>query len=147
VGQPDICEPLSKDQCDAVDRGTSTAGGWSRYVLPMTKYGPIIATEFGSFDCSSPFVTEFMDYSDTYGVSYTAWALWPQDNGGTLNMGSCSYPSVNEPFPNLNTPYETDFKVCRSLSECVKSMGQPMRWSGRVIFENIRKHANERATN
>jgi len=26
-------------------------------------------------------------------------------------------------------------------------MGQPMRWSGRVIFENIRKHANERATN
>jgi hypothetical protein len=54
---------------------------------------------------------------------------------------------VNEPFPNLNTPYETDFKVCRSLSECVKYMGQPMRWAGRVIFENIRKHANERAAN
>jgi hypothetical protein len=146
VGQPDVCEPLSKEQCDALDRGTPAAGGWSRYVLPMTKFGPIIATEFGSFDCSSPFVSEFMEYSDKYDVSYTAWALWPQNNGGTLEMGACSYPSINEPFPNLNTPYETDFKVCRNLGECVKAMGQPMRWAGRVIFENIRKHANERAS-
>jgi len=29
----------------------------------------------------------------------------------------------------------------------VKAMGQPMRWAGRAIFENIRKHANERASN
>jgi len=147
VGQPDVCEPLTKEQCDAVDRSTPESGGWSRYVLPMTKFGPVIATEFGSFDCSSPFVSEFMDYSDKYGVSYTAWALWPQNNGGTLNMGSCSYPAVNEAFPNLNTPYDTDFKACRSLSDCVKAMGQPMRWAGHAVFENIRKHANERATN
>jgi hypothetical protein len=144
VGQPDVCEPLGKEQCDAMDRGTAAAGGWSRYVLPMTKFGPIIATEFGSFDCSSPFVSEFMDYSDKYDISDTAWAIWPQNNGGTLEMGSCSYPAVNEPFPNLNTPYETDFKACRNLNDCVKAMGQPMRWAGRVIFENIRKHANER---
>jgi hypothetical protein len=147
VGQPDVCEPLTKEECDAVDRASPAAGGWSRYVLPMTKYGPVIATEFGSFDCSSPFVTEFMSYSDTYGISYTAWALWPQNNGGTLNMGSCSYPAINEAFPNLNTPYDTDFKACRDLSTCVKSMGQPMRWAGQVVFENIRKHANERASN
>ena len=147
VGQPDVCEPLGKDQCDAVDRSSPNAGGWSRYVLPMTKFGPVIATEFGSFDCSSPFVSEFMNYSDAYGISYTAWALWPQNNGVTLNMGSCSYPAINEAFPNLNTPYDTDFKACRNLSDCVKSMGQPMRWAGQVIFENIRKHAGERATN
>jgi hypothetical protein len=147
VGQPDVCEPLTKEQCDAVDRASPAAGGWSRYVLPMAKHGPVIATEFGSFDCSSPFVTELMSFSDTYDVSYTAWALWPQNNGGTLNMGSCSYPAINEAFPNLNEPYETDFKACRSLTDCVKAMGQPMRWAGQVIFENIRKHANERATN
>jgi hypothetical protein len=86
-----------------------------------------------------------MSYSDSYGISYTAWALWPQNNGGTLNMGSCSYPAINEAFPNLNTPYLTDFKACRDLSACVKAMGQPMRWAGQVVFENIRKHANERA--
>ncbi len=147
VGQPDVCEPLTKDQCNAVDRSSPSAGGWSRYVLPMTKFGPVIATEFGSFDCSSPFVTEFMNYSDTYGVSYTAWALWPQNNGGTLNMGSCSYPSINEAFPNLNTPYDTDFKACRDSSACTKAMALPMRWAGQVVFENIRKHANERASN
>ena len=147
VGQPDVCEPLTKDECDAVDRASPTAGGWSRYVLPMAKYGPVIATEFGAFDCSSPFVTEFMNYSDTYGVSYTAWALWPQNNGGTLNMGSCSYPAVNEAFPNLNKPYDTDFKACRNLSDCIKAIGQPMRWAGQAVFENIRKHANERASN
>jgi hypothetical protein len=145
VGQPDVCEPLTQEQCNLVDRATPEAGGWSRYVLPMTQYGPVIATEFGSFDCSSPFVNEFMNYSDTYGVSYTAWALWPQNNGGTLNMGSCSYPAVNEAFPNLNTPYDTDFKTCRTLSDCVKAMAQPMRWAGQLVFENIRKHANDRA--
>ena len=147
VGQPDVCEPLTKEQCDVVDRGSPDAGGWSRYVLPMTKFGPVIATEFGSFDCSSPFVSEFKSYSDTFGVSYTAWALWPQNNGGTLNMGSCSYPAVNEAFPNLNKPYDTDFKACRNLSDCVKAMGQPMRWAGQAVFENIRKHANDRAAN
>jgi hypothetical protein len=147
VGQPDVCEPLTQDQCNAIDRSTPAAGGWSSYVLPMTKYGPVIATEFGSFDCSSPFVTEFMSYSDSYDVSYTAWALWPQNNGGTLNMGSCSYPAINEAFPNLNQPYLTDFKVCRNLASCVQAMGQPMRWAGQVIFDNVRKHANERATN
>ena len=146
VGQPDVCEPMSKEQCDAVDRASPAAGGWSRYVLPMTKYGPAIATEFGSFDCSSPFVSELMDYSDTHGISYTAWALWPQNNGGTLNMGSCSYPAINEAFPNLNSPYLTDFKACRNLSDCVKAMGQPMRWAGHAVFENMRKHANERAS-
>ncbi len=147
VGQPDVCEPLTQAQCQAMDRSSPEAGGWSRYVLPMAKYGPVIATEFGSFDCSSPFVTAFMKYSDTYNISYTAWALWPQINGGTLTMGSCSYPAINEAFPNLNQPYLTDFKVCRNLADCEKAMAQPMRWAGQVVFEDLRKHANERASN
>ena len=45
VGQPDVCEPMTKEQCDAVDRASPAAGGWSRYVLPMAKYGPVIATD------------------------------------------------------------------------------------------------------
>ena len=105
VGQPDVCEPLTQDQCNAIDRSTPAAGGWSSYVLPMTKYGPVIATEFGSFDCSSPFVTEFMSYSDSYDVSYTACGPWPQNNGGTLNMGSMLLPGhqrgLSRPQPAL----------------------------------------------
>jgi hypothetical protein len=27
VGQPDVCEPLGKDQCDAVDRSSPNAAG------------------------------------------------------------------------------------------------------------------------
>ena len=50
-------------------------------------------------------------------------------------------------FPNLNKPYDTDFKACRNLSDCVRAMGQPMRWAGQAVFDNIRKHAGERATN
>lgn len=141
VGQPDVCEPLSQDACNKVDRGSPAAGGWSRYVLPMTQYGPIISTELGTFDCSSPFIAELMDYSDKYDVSYTAWALWPQNNGGTLSMGMCSYPGITEPFPNLNSPYEADFKICKDLSSCETAMKKPMRWAGQYIFDNIAKHA------
>jgi hypothetical protein len=29
----------------------------------------------------------------------------------------------------------------------VKAMSQPMLWVGQALFENIRKHASERASN
>lgn len=138
VGQPDVCEPLTQQQCESLDRSKPEAGGWSRYVLPMSKFGPLISTEFGSFDCSSPFVKELLEYAAQHDISYTAWALWPQNNGGTLEMGMCSYPGITEPFPNLNQPYNADYKVCQVLSECEKVMSKPMRWAGQVIYNDLK---------
>lgn len=144
VGQPDVCEKLSMAECMAVDPATPAAGGWSRYVLPMAKYGPLIATEFGSFDCSSPFVRKFTEYSNRFDISYTAWALWPQNNGGTLDLGMCSYPGITEPFPDFNPPYDADFKVCTNLQDCIGAMSRPMRWSGQVIFQDLKSNVANR---
>src|SRR5262249_29302902 len=56
AGDRGICNALGEADCKRVDPASPSAGGWSKYALPMTNYGPLIATEFGSFDCSSGFV-------------------------------------------------------------------------------------------
>jgi hypothetical protein len=82
-----------------MDWNSPKAGGWSTYVLPMNQFGPLIATEFGTFDCSSAFVKTLLKYATENQISYTAWALWPQDSGGPGGLGACGYPSVMTPVP------------------------------------------------
>ena len=52
TGSPDHCMMRDYFNCTSVDSGSPAAGGWSTYVLPMQQFGPLIATELGSFDCS-----------------------------------------------------------------------------------------------
>ena len=82
AGDRTVCNGKSESECKAVDWSVAERGGWSRYALPMAKYGPLIATEFGSFDCSSGFSTTLMKFMGMFDISYTAWALWPQNSGG-----------------------------------------------------------------
>jgi hypothetical protein len=134
AGDRTICGPKSQAECQATDASTPAAGGWSRYVLPMAKYGPLIATEFGSFDCSSPFVSTLMSYMNKFDISYTAWALWPQNNGGPPGLGSCGYPSVMTPVGDM-----ADFHQCFDASACASLM-QPLPWSGAVTHQNLMSH-------
>jgi hypothetical protein len=67
---------LTEAQCRADNASQATAGGWSTYVLPMQAYGQPIATEHGTFDCSSPHETALLAWGmRACDVSYTAWAL------------------------------------------------------------------------
>jgi hypothetical protein len=79
-GDRTSCAALNRTQCEAMRLGAHwgapAAGGWSKHVMPMNGYGPLFATEFGSFDCSSPFVANLMTYMRQFGLSYTSWALW-----------------------------------------------------------------------
>jgi len=134
AGDRAICNPKSKSECDAVDRGSPAAGGWSKYSLPMTAYGPLIATEFGSFDCSSAYVKTLLGYMSDLGISYTAWALWPQNSGGPDGLGSCGYPSVMTPSSGTG-----DFHECFSASACASLM-QPLPWAGKTTFQDLTSH-------
>ncbi len=134
AGDRTACGSKNKAECLAVDRGSPSAGGWSQYVLPMAKFGPLIATEFGSFDCSSPFVTTLLDYANAYDISYTAWALWPQNSGGPAGLGSCGYPSVM-----TSSPDPGDFRQCFSPAACASLM-QPLPWSGQATFQDLMSH-------
>jgi len=100
----------------------------------MAKYGPLIATEYGSFDCSSGFVQRLLRYMDTLGISYTAWALWPQNSGGPAGLGSCGYPAVTAP-----TTDPGDFHACLDAAACSALM-QPLPWAGKATFDDLQSH-------
>jgi hypothetical protein len=79
---------VTQDNCCAIADDDAAGGGWSKYILPMAQYGPLIATEFGTYDCSSPFYMRFLHWAANNNVSYTAFAVWPQNSGGPGN-GAC----------------------------------------------------------
>lgn len=131
AGDRTLCGDKTQSECESIDRTSPEAGGWSRHVLPMAKYGPLIATEFGSFDCSSAYVTTLLEYMRDFGISYTAWALWSQNSGGPDGLGSCGYPSVMTPAADPG-----DFRTCLTQESC-NSLIQPLPWAGREIHDDI----------
>jgi hypothetical protein len=132
AGDRSVCSNLNSSACNAMDWNSPKAGGWSTYVLPMNQFGPLIATEFGTFDCSSSFVKTLLKYMTQNQISYTAWALWPQDSGGPGGLGACGYPSVMTPVPGSTG----DFRQCFSTAGCTSLM-QPLRWAGKLIYADL----------
>merc|ERR1719323_674538 len=135
AGDRDTCEHLSEEECVNSDWNDGVAGGWSRYVLPMQKYGPLIATEFGPFDCSSPFTATFLEYSARFDISYTAWALWPQNSGGP-GQGACGYPSVMKPSSGDSDGFGKGANNCATRDGCAALL-TPLPWSGVLIQEDM----------
>jgi len=139
AGDKAACQGKTQSACTATDWSSSTAGGWSTYVLPMAKYGPLIATEFGPFDCSSPFTTAFLKWTKQFSVSYTAWALWPQNSGGP-GSGACGYPSVMIPTGgalDASCAFGKCNPNCATLDGCTQLI-QPMGWSGKLVYADIK---------
>jgi hypothetical protein len=134
AGDRTLCGDKDKAACDAVDRASPEAGGWSKYALPIMQYGPLIATEFGTFDCSSGYIKNLLGYMDEYGISYTAWALWPQNSGGPEGLGSCGYPSVIKPAADPG-----DFHACIDPAAC-SSLLEPQPWAGKATFDDLTSH-------
>jgi hypothetical protein len=134
AGDREACNHKDQAACEATDWTQPSAGGWSNYVLPMAKHGPLIATEFGSFDCSSPFVSTLLRYMEELGISYTAWALWPQNSGGPGGLGACGYPSVMTPDGGPG-----DFRKCYDRASCANLI-QPLPWAGEKIAEDMAQH-------
>ncbi len=99
----------------------------------MHQYGPLIATEFGTFDCSSPYVTTLLNYMTAQGISYTAWALWPQNSGGPGGLGACGYPSTMLPSAS------GDFRTCLDGTACNSTIS-PLPWAGSAVFDDLMKH-------
>jgi hypothetical protein len=84
--------------------GCTGTSCYTSQVAPVNANSPVIAGEFGDFDCTGPYVTDFMNWADaqTPKVSYIAWA-WTN--------GSCA----DEPalLKNLNgTPSTYGKAVC-----------------------------------
>jgi len=135
VGDPYSCLWIDESDCDIIDWSSQNAGGWSKWVLPMQNYGPLIATEFGSFDCSSPFVTQFLKWARQFGISYTAWAIWPGDE--VISEEACSYPSISYPSIIPGLGFGQGPVNCTSLAGCQQFI-VPLPYAGVTIAADIR---------
>lgn len=135
AGDRDTCEFLNEQECKDAAWDSGMSGGWSRYALPMAQYGPLIATEFGPFDCSSPFTSTFLEYSARFDISYTAWALWPQNSGGP-GQGACGYPSVMKPSQGDSDGFGKGANNCLSRDSCAELL-EPLPWSGVLIQDDM----------
>ena len=78
------------------------ASGWSKYFLGMQKYGPLIATAFGTFDCSLPYITAFLEYAEMNSMSWIAFGIQPylpylmyKNNLNPCNLSCLSIPALS----------------------------------------------------
>lgn len=55
----------------------TVVSGWDKYFLGMQAYGPLIATAFGTVDCSLPYVKTFLDYCNKKHISWIAYGIQP----------------------------------------------------------------------
>ncbi len=70
----------------------STASDWSAHFGYLTATYPVMATEFGSIDCSATITKELIDYFDAPGGiagNRMGWAIWSWNS-----PGECSQPTV-----------------------------------------------------
>merc|ERR1719473_1555788 len=101
----------------------------------MAKYGPLVATEFGSFDCSSPFNKYLLEWMRRFDVSYTSWALWPQNSGGP-GAGACGYPSTMVPGVGASDGFGKGTKNCQTPEGCIELMA-PLPWAATLVYDDL----------
>jgi hypothetical protein len=58
---------------------------WDRAFGALAATDPIIATEFGNYDCTTGYYQAFVDYARIHKISWTAWAWYPS---------GCGFPSI-----------------------------------------------------
>lgn len=94
-------------------------GDWDRAFGYLAANYPLIATEFGTQDCSTSYINSFINYFDSKCISWTAWAWWAE---------SCNFPSIigdwnGTPYgfgSLLKTSLQSNFK-CGATSSTTKS--------------------------
>jgi hypothetical protein len=141
AGDRTICPLLGSDKCPSMLEDSDDAlrekwskpemGGWSMHALPMREHGALIATEFGTYDCSSPFIKTFMKFNRLFGISYTGWVANPQNHNDVLtDLGSCGHPALFQPTGSSYQPC-LDYDACKKLVE-------PLPFAAETISRDIR---------
>jgi hypothetical protein len=68
---------------------------------------PLVAGEFGEFDCAHKDIDPFMNWADTHDVSYLAWS-WSQEDCGSPDY--TQGPSLIVDWSGTPTAYGQGFK-------------------------------------
>jgi endoglucanase len=85
---PDNSLVVSFHTYDSTNCNTETC--WNDTLGPLTLDVPVVAGEFGEYDCATSYSDSFMTFADTAGISYLGWAWDAISPGGW----SCSGPAL-----------------------------------------------------
>lgn len=64
------------------DLNCTTVACWNLNVRPVAQRVPVVAGEFGDKACSGAFISSFMNWADSIGVSYLGWSWNPSGCAG-----------------------------------------------------------------
>jgi hypothetical protein len=71
-------------------------------ISAVAKSVPVVTSEFGEFDCATTYVTPYMTFADSIGLSYLGWA-WDA-------YGCSSFPSLVSDYAGTPTNYGIGLK-------------------------------------
>jgi len=77
-----------------------TRACWSGELDPLARVVPVVAGEFGEYDCATSYTSGFMGFADRAGISYLGWAWDAIRPGGW----ACSSPSLIENYRGSPSP-------------------------------------------
>jgi len=102
------------------------SSGWNKYFLGMRKYGPIIATAFGTFDCSLPYIQAFLEYAEINSLSWIAFGIQPylpylmyKKNLNPCNLSCLTIPALSPAIGQSVKPVLPSGKRIGNYMECV----------------------------
>ena len=64
----------------------NTQNYWDTVIAPIAAQMPVFTSEMGEKDGGSNYVTQYMTWADTKGISYTPWLWATTSAGGTLGL-------------------------------------------------------------
>jgi hypothetical protein len=67
------------------DYSNKQPDSWDASWGHLTATAPVIVTEFGSFDCSTDYTSQLVQYADAHTASWTGWAWY---------VNGCTFPSL-----------------------------------------------------
>jgi endoglucanase len=75
---------------------------WREVLAPLSTRVPIVVGEFGELDCADALYPPFLDFADSHGISYLAWAWF---------VGSCARePSLISDYSGTATAYGVGYR-------------------------------------
>jgi hypothetical protein len=77
------------------DYGGKQPSDWDRDIGATAQRYPVIASEFGAYDCGTGYISQAISYFNTHHISWLAW---------TWGIGACTGPSLLASYPG--TPSE-----------------------------------------
>jgi endoglucanase len=75
---------------------------WQEVLAPLSAQVPIVVGEFGELDCGDSLYPPFLDFADSHGISYLAWAWF---------VGSCARePSLISSYAGTPTAFGIGYR-------------------------------------